>query len=420
MDTQEPQEVQPASAQSQPGDHQAETQPVDASTAPSQESLPAQASETPAPGGETSPVEAQPSGADLDALPGAASEEGDVPAGTPWRMLAVIGVLTLIIIASMSAIGGCFAGRSIVAGGKATQIAQEVKKQFDLGVNDMQATKYDLARQRLEWVIEHNPNYPGATDLLAKILLLLNTTATPTVAPTPTVTATPDMRSIEELFTQAQQLLFAGEWANAIDTLLQLRKDAPDYRAVDVDGMLYIALRNQGVNKIKTADLEGGTYDLALAEKFGPLDVEARSFREWAELYITGASFWEIDWPKVIQIFRELWQIVPYLSDSSGWTVTDRLRIGLTRYGDQLALAGEWCQAQEQYQAALELSPDPGLEPTAAFAVDQCGGGGRGRDRSTEIPGTPPIEVTPTAGPPPESTPVPTATTQPPPGTHYP
>ena len=335
-----------------------------------------------------------------------------------WKWLALVGVVTLVIIATMSAYGGYRSGMYLRTGAKSTAVAQEVQRQFDMGMQEFDAGQYDLARQRFEWVIQQDPGYPKATDMLAKVMLLLNTTATPTDIPTPTVTPTPDLRTIEELYQQAQQFMAGGDWSNAIDTLLKMRMVAPDFHTVEVDGLLFVALRNRGIDKIKGADLEGGTYDLAQAEQFGPLDVEAQNYRVWAETYITGASFWEVDWPRAIDIFRELWLVVPYLQDASGWTVTDRLRIGLTRYGDQLALAGEWCQAQVQYQAALEITADPILEPTAAYAVDQCANKRERGGKATATSEIPPADATPTVeqqpGSPPEATQTPTPTPTPP------
>jgi hypothetical protein len=68
--------------------------------------------------------------------------------------------------------------------------------------------------------------------------------------------------------------------------------------------MYYIALRYRGVQKIiYEGNLEGGMYDLSLTESFGPLDHEANGFRNWARMYVSGASFWEIDWERVLSFF---------------------------------------------------------------------------------------------------------------------
>jgi tetratricopeptide (TPR) repeat protein len=331
-----------------------------------------------------------------------------------WIYFLIVGLLTLLTIAGMSAFGGYRSGMYERERIESTQLAQMVQEQFNLGVADMEARRYDLARQRFEWVIQQDPGYPNVTEMLALVLLEQNTTATSTPAPTPTLTPTPDLRSVEELYTQSKQLMLSGDWSAAIDSLLKLRKDAPDMHPIEVDGMLYVALRNRGVEKIKNADLEGGTYDLSLAERFGPLDAEARNYRTWSELYVTGASFWEVDWGKAVEYFQQLILTAPYLMDGSGWTSTDRYRISLAKYGDFLAEQGMYCEAYDRYQASREIREDPALEPTATFMYDQC----------YAPPEPEPVEETPTptatlegdATPTLEATPIPTeeATQEPP------
>ena len=345
------------------------------------------------------------------------SSEGGAPPDRPtetsgpatprrtWIYFAVIAIVTLLVIAGMSAFGGYRAGLTERSSSEATQMAQVVQAQFDLGVADMEAGRYDLARQRFEWVIQQNPGFPGITEKLAMVLLEQNTTATATPAPTPTLTPTPDLRSVEELYVQAKQFMLDGNWSEAIEALLKLRKDAPELHTIEVDGMMYVALRNRGVEKIKAADLEGGTYDLALAERFGPLDAEARNYRTWSEIYVTGASFWEVDWGKAVEYFQQLILTAPYLMDGSGWTSTDRYRIALAKYGDFLAQQGLFCDAYEQYQASREVREDPSLEPTAVYAYEEC-----------TSPSEPePVEETPTLTPTVEG--MPTSESQEPPAT---
>jgi tetratricopeptide (TPR) repeat protein len=309
--------------------------------------------------------------------PNAPPPEGDKPdipeSGAPsWKLLALVGILTLLIIALMAAYGGYRSGMNQRNNAQSTQVSQQVKEQFDLGVKDLEADNLDMARQRFEWVIRQYPNYPGITDKLAEVELLQNITASPTPVPTPTVTPTPDLRSVEELYTQAQQAMQGGDWTNAIDTLLKLRKDAPTIHAVEVDGMLFMALRNRGVDKIKGSDLEGGTYDLALAERFGPLDAEATSWRSWAELYVTGASFWDVDWPQAIEYFLQVADMAPNLMDASGWTSETRLTTAYMKYGDLLGASGDWCAAQEQYKLAVDRGSNATFEATATYGADKC------------------------------------------------
>jgi tetratricopeptide (TPR) repeat protein len=328
----------------------------------------------------------------------------------------MFSLLALLVIGAASAYGGYLSGIQRRTSFEATQVASKVDEQFQLGVQDLQAGRYELARQRFEYVINLDPDYPGVTENLAAVLLHLNTTATPTPVPTPTLTPTVDLRGAEELFSQAQVLLADGKWSEAIDTLLKLRKNEPSFQAVEVDSMLYVALRNRGVQRILSeGDLEGGTYDLALAERFGPLDVEASNMRTWADLYVTGASFWGLDWSQAVYYFGQLLLVGPNLRDSTNLTATERFRLASIKYGDFLAENKEWCKALEQYSAAFNIGSDPSVEPTAVWVAEKCQGGEEQRDEEeppTETPVTPegtPLPETPTPEPPtPEPTPGPT------------
>jgi tetratricopeptide (TPR) repeat protein len=330
-----------------------------------------------------------------------------------WAGLAV---LLLALIAA----GSAYAGYNSAIGQRthyqSTLVAGEAANQYILAQQEIAVGNYDRARQRLEYIIQIDPNYPNVSDQLAYVLTQQRITATPTFAPTPTLTPTPDYRGRDDLFAQAQSLLVGRDWSGAIDTLLLLRKNYPDYMAVQVDDMLFVALRNRGIDKIaQQHDLEGGNYDLTLAERFGPLDAEANNWREWADLYIRGASYWDVDWAQAVYYFSQVADAVPNLSDSSGWTASRRYMDALLGYGDWFAAQAKWCDAQTQYDTYMSLLADPQVEPTAAYAADKC-------SQASVVP-TPPATETPTPGgetpTPATDTPSPTDT-QEPPATPYP
>jgi tetratricopeptide (TPR) repeat protein len=294
-----------------------------------------------------------------------------------------------------------------------TKIAGAAEEQFALGVRDLEAGLYDIARQRFEYVIRLDPNYPGVTERLAEVLLAINITATATPVPTPTLTPTPDLRGAEDLYFQAERLMAEEDWTAALETLDSLRKNHPGFRAVDVDGMYFVVLRNRGVNKIRLdGNLEGGMYDLARAELFGPLDRDAEAWRSWARLYVLGASYWDVNWARAISVFSELALIAPNLRDTANWTATERLRIALIRYGDQFAFAEEWCTAQEQYEAALAIAPDPVLEPTAKAVEEECSSP-EPEDEPEDATNTPEPPAEPTNTPEPPAEPTSTSTPNP-------
>jgi tetratricopeptide (TPR) repeat protein len=286
--------------------------------------------------------------------------------------------MALLLIAALSAFGGYNSGVKLRQEAELTEVARIAQEQFTLGLQEMQQGQYYRARQRFEYVIQLDPNYPGVTEKLADVLLELNTTATPTLVPTPTLTPTPDLRGEQELYDQGKQYLASGDWDSAIDALLSLRKRSPGFQTVEVDGMIFIALRNRGKDKItKDADLEGGIYDLTLAERFGPLDSEAQAFLTWTTMYITGASFWDIDWEQAVYYFEQVAPQMPSLTDGSGYSATERLRIALYEHGNALARDGKACKAMAQYTRSLEIGYNAQVEAALNAAAKACQGGGQ-------------------------------------------
>jgi tetratricopeptide (TPR) repeat protein len=310
------------------------------------------------------------------------SEQKTTPVAKPRRWPSIIvGILLVIIITAVGSYLGYQRGIQQRMDQQVSEIALKATTQFQLGLQDMQTGNFELARRRFEYVIQIDPNFPGASEKLVEVSIAMSRTETPTAAPptvTPTVipvTPTVDNRGAQQLFTEVKQLIDNKDWQKALDTLEALRQINRDYRTVDVDGMYYLVLRNLGVHKIlNDGELEQGIYDLALAERFGPLDAEAASYRTWAQYYTTGATFWQIDWSQVVFYFSQVYPALPNLRDGgiNGMTATERYRLGSIYYGDKLAASGDFCKAKEQYYNALALSPDAAVEPTASYVSQKC------------------------------------------------
>jgi tetratricopeptide (TPR) repeat protein len=371
-----------------------EQQSVEASVAPSQaESEPMAALD------ETQPSLTGDDGLNLP--PDIPDEPEEQPKGKRmWIVWTVLAVLILALIAGGSGFAGYNSAIDQRTHYQSTLVAGEAANQYTLALQDIALGNYDRARQRLEYLIQIDPNFPDASNQLTFVLTQQRITATPTLAPLPTLTPTADYRGRDDLFTQAQNQLLGRDWTGTIDTLLLLRKNYPDYMAVKVDDMLFVALRNRGIDKIaQLHDLEGGNYDLTLAERFGPLDSEARNWRDWADLYIRGASFWDVDWAQAVYYFSQLASAAPNLSDLSGWTASSRYMDALLGYGDWFASQGQWCDAQTQYDTYMSLLASSQVEPTAVYAADKC------TQQSNPPTIAPPVVTeTPTPTPTPEST----------------
>ncbi len=277
-----------------------------------------------------------------------------------------ISLLLLVAALGLGGMAGYSRGISERINAKSTLVSQQLGDQYALVQKDIDAGRYGVARQRLEFIIGQDASYPGATDKLAEILVQQAITPSPVPTETATLTPTPDLRSQEAIYAQAQQQLDAKEWTALMGSLDSLRKADPTYKAALVDGMYYIALRNRGMDQIlgagayPTTNMEGGIYDLTLAERFGPLDGYADGLRSFTRMYIIGASFWDVNWPQAVDYFRQVTQYTPNLRDSSNVTATQRLNQALLRYGDQVAgsaKAKDRCRALDLWTEANNITP---------------------------------------------------------------
>ncbi|HTX91261.1 MAG TPA: tetratricopeptide repeat protein [Anaerolineales bacterium] len=325
-------------------------------------------------------------------------------------------IFVLLIVIGLLAGYGSGMGQRFAA--QNTVVAGQNLEQYQLGMQALQAGEYDIAKQHFDSIIQTDPNFPGIKDAYAELLVRMQVSPTPLFTPTSLYTATPDTRSSDQIFQRAQDSLNAGNWDDALANLDILRKNAPDYQTAQVDGMYYMALRQRGMSKISNTDckninLEGGIYDLTLAERFvgtGNLDSTAEAYRTWARMYIVGSSFWGLDWAQAQNYFSQVMNALPNLSDSSCKTATQRWRDATIQYAEQLASQGKICQAKDQFDAAFRVGgpADQGVYPTATAVDYQCtggnsGGGGSSADTATPGGETPTSEA-PTATEPPTAT----------------
>jgi tetratricopeptide (TPR) repeat protein len=335
----------------------------------------------------------------------------------------LIGVIFFILILFIGALLGVPKGINDRVRLAETQTAPKIQLQLDSAKLDLEEGRYQVALERLDWILEEMSAYLDdqqsnqVGELYSQTLLQISTSGSPTPLPSPTATVqvntpTPDFRDENELFELAQEFIKNESWDEVIQTLEALREKSVNYKAVEVDGMLYIALRNRGMDKIIIeGSLEPGLYDLALAERFAPLDSSAEGVRTWTRYYLTGASYWGVDWVQVIFYFEQVYPQFPNLRDGTNMTAKERYRIALNQYGLQLAAAEEYCEAQEYFDLAKSIGPDPEIQPTAQWVGEECWA----QENATPTPSPVESESTPSVEPTEEgtleATPVPTEST---------
>ena len=88
---------------------------------------------------------------------------------TSWLLWGMLGLLLIGLFITAGSYLGYQQGIDDRKGFEATQVAVAIEEQFDLGVQDMEAGNYEVARQRFDYVIQIDPNYPGVLDRMAEV-----------------------------------------------------------------------------------------------------------------------------------------------------------------------------------------------------------------------------------------------------------
>jgi tetratricopeptide (TPR) repeat protein len=292
--------------------------------------------------------------------------ESSIPAKPKRRKFVLCVLLLFLATLILATSGGYLVGTQQGKEKHDQAIRQVTDEQYQLALEDLEAGRYEIARQRLEYISRLDPTYPGIAENLAEALLVLNA---PTSTPIVIITPTPNLSPVTDLFQQAQDAFSEEDWTLTIETLLALRVKDPSYQPIDVDRLMFAALRNRGIQRISQEGLlEEGIYDLNRAELFGPLDRDADNWRSWADLYLLANSYIGLDWAKATYYFSQLYLIAPYLKTDTYL----KYATSAHAYGDQLILENDPCGAVEQYEQSLLAWENPELFPTATKAAKAC------------------------------------------------
>jgi tetratricopeptide (TPR) repeat protein len=282
-----------------------------------------------------------------------------------WLLAIPISIVFILII---SVTTGYMQGMRTREVTSSETLASALEEQMNQGIEDLNAGKYELARQRFEYVLGVDPNYPGASELLAQALSALNEpTSTPSPEASPTPTETPDLGSYDGIYQSAQSAFAREDWTTALDLLLILRGKDPSFRLDEVNALMASSLRNRGMAKLFQTQLEQGVYDLTLAERFGPLDNQAISWRNSAQFYIFANSFFGLDPKLATEYFGQICQ-------ANIWGACRKYGVSSIEYAGRLVAAGEGdvCLISNLYGEGFTHAIDNAAAPTATKIARLC------------------------------------------------
>lgn len=292
------------------------------------------------------------------------------------RILGLLMIITAVLIVWYAIVGyiGYQQGQELLQEKRVNTLTTQIDTQLGLARQNINDGQYNLARTRLDWVLEHAPNNPDATTLLAEIDTRLNIkptteikeTATPTPVPLPTSTPGLIGDPGDEL-TRIQQIVKNENWENAIKALIAFQFQYPNYERATTDKLLYDAYIARGLEIVEGEQVELGLAYFSEAEKLGDLPQEALDYQLWAELYMAGIAYYGVNWDIAAFNFRELCLSAPFFQDACSL-----LQQSLINQGGQFAFGLDWCPAEFYYQEAASYGSDSILNNKLGEARVQC------------------------------------------------
>lgn len=349
-------------------------------------------------------------------------DTGEGGAGRRRLLVRAIGlglIVTSVVLGTflIVALFAWQSGQTLRVEQEQAHYAEQISRQIELAQENADQGSYNLAIDRLEWVLAQEPDNAQALALRQRVVAtrqagLLPSTPPPTQAAEPTTdaadssgvvaaTLVPELARLRTLVTRRQ-------WDDALPAILAFQWSYPDFERLTTDRLLYDTYLNLGLETIKTEKVGLGVNYLNQAEQLGDLPQEAKDFRYWAELYQNAIAYYGVDWGMASTNFRELCLSAPFYQNAC-----DRFFDSLANYGDQLAFGGDWCAAELAYQEAWSLRSTDLLEGKLSEARTNCAAATTVPLTDTvplegeTLPGaeTPPSEALPSETPSAEATP---------------
>jgi len=273
-----------------------------------------------------------------------------------WRVLMILLAVALFVgvVAGAGYAGLYYGERDREAQRQAT-----LDEHYQNGLVALNNGDYERARAHFQYVLQLDPGNTLASQGIAEADARL------VVQPTPTSEAVQSLTEV--LFEQARSAHAAQDWTGAASTLTQLRALDLDYRATEVEEMLFESLYNAGVAFLEENQLEEGIFYLDQAVALRPLDVDAANQRSLAARYRSALRFWGVDWERAIAELEALYTTAPGYKD-----VFERIYNANVEYGDFLSSVGEMCPAETVYTKALLLVSTASVEEKRALAAQTC------------------------------------------------
>jgi TolB protein len=314
----------------------------------------------------------------------AEQEAGRRPRTWLWTLIAALIVVLLVVYVIVLGVMGIYHGLRDQALAN-RQIAQE---HYTLGLAHLEASDYELAIAEFELALRHDSDLHAARSRLQEAKEMAKAQVTPTSE------TRRDAATL--LYNQAVAHYESGDLEQSVAALEELRGLDADHQRENVTMMLTTSHYRLGLDAVQEDRLDEAKVHFVAVLALKPDDKDAQDQLNLADLYTAALNYWDRDWAASIQALKGLYALAPEYKD-----VQTRLRDAYIFHAESHAERGDWCQAADQYAAAVELLP---LETT----VDKRDDAALRCQATAEAP-----TITPTSQAPPTSKPTAQTTASP-------
>jgi tetratricopeptide (TPR) repeat protein len=269
-----------------------------------------------------------------------------------WGALALLVAFAFLALAAWR--GGLAGRKQWQENAEATADAEYARCQTYLSEG-----RWALAAAACRQADSLKPGYSGAAEGYA--------TAVAALTPEPTATVEIVQRSVEDVFSDAQERFEAQDWRGTLEALNELWALDPTYRTDQTNEMRHTALISIGRQALDDGSLEEATFYLDQAAAFGPLEPELEAERQLAGRYVSALNFCGVDWDECTSRLGTLYATYPDYRD-----VFERLIKAYLEWAETMAAMQEWCPAEVHYGEAMGLRRDPAVEAKLADATQRC------------------------------------------------
>lgn len=293
-----------------------------------------------------------------------------------WGAVGITGIFLVGMIVAGSVFAGWNSGIALARDNATRTTAADLEQQCDRIRMDMAAGNTRLVQRRIEFLQTHTPAclielVPTATALYLASLPSATPMPTRTAAALPpplaASTARPEATlaaadssaydyDMDALLAEAEADMRSQNYQAAIDTLDAIIAIDEDFQRTRVGALYFEALTAQALLLFRSGKLAEGIVMTARAEAYGDIQgLDLNYERIIAELYLDAQRLKITNPAESVRLFSHIVYEQGLSNYLNGLVITD-LQEAHRNYGDALSWQGDYCQAQAQYTAVLDLS----------------------------------------------------------------